>query len=378
MTLYIFNPEHDYALANNEPHFVPPASAVKFAHDCAPFLRHIVPDDGVIYLPYSDAEPFLSLRGDKLTTLPGPVTRLQPWGWDPLVLRQCKELLGDNCPADNDNLSNIRKLAHRRKTIEAHRFLQQEMPDLTLPEPAQELFSVEEMRQYVEEHHDVIFKSPYSGNGRGHLYAHGECSPTLIRQGSGVIRRQGSIMAEPLHKVVQDFAMEFKCDNGQAAFSGYSLFSTRHYGYAGNLLVSDENIEKILTQWVSQNDLHLLQNSLTQYIERHIAPQYDGFLGVDMFIYQQDNEYKLNPMVEMNLRMTMGIAAHILYERFVHPGSQGTMQLEYSPKAGSLQEYATHQPSPTCQDGRWYSGFFSLTPIEKDTQYAITVNINPL
>lgn len=378
MTLYIFNPEHDYALANNEPHFVPPASAVKFAHDCAPFLRHIVPDDGVIYLPYSDAEPFLSLRGNKLTTLPGSVTRLQPWGWDPLVLRQCKELLGDNCPADNDKLSNIRKLAHRRKTIEAHRFLQQEMPDLTLPEPAQELFSVEEMRQYVEEHHDVIFKSPYSGNGRGHLYAHGECSPTLLRQGGGVIRRQGSIMAEPLHEVVQDFAMEFKCDSGEAAFSGYSLFSTRHYGYAGNRLMSDEAIERTLSRWIQQPVLHRLQNALTKYIEQHIAPQYDGYLGVDMFIYLQQQKYKLNPMVEMNLRMTMGMAAHILYERFVHPDSQGTMQLDYSPKAGSLQEYATHQPPLTCQDGRWHSGFLSLTPVETDTQYAITVHINPL
>ncbi len=378
MTLYIFNPEHDYALANNEPHFVPPASAVKFAHNCAPFLRHIVSEDGFIYLPYADAEPFLSLQGQKLATLPEPVSRIQPWGWNPLVARQCTDLLGDKFQADGAKLSNIRALAHRRKTIEAHHFLQQALPDMTLPEAAQELFSTDEMQQYVADHRNVIFKSPYSGNGRGHLYAHGECSPTLLRQGGGVIRRQGSILAEPLHEVVQDFAMEFKCDKGQATFSGYSLFSTRHYGYAGNLLMKDENIERTLTQWVSLNDLHLLQDALTQYIGQHIAPQYDGYLGVDMFIYQQDNEYKLNPMVEMNLRMTMGMAAHILYERYVHPDSQGTMQLEFSPIAGKLQEYASHQPPLKFKKGRWHSGFLSLSPIEKETQYAITVNINPL
>ena len=378
MTLYIFNPEHDYALANNEPHFVPPASAVKFAHDCAPFLRHIVSEDGFIYLPYANAEPFLSLQGQKLTTLPEPVNRIQPWGWDPLVARQCTDLLGDSFHADGEKLSNIRTLAHRRKTIEAFHFLQQALPDMALPESAQELFSVEEMQQYVADHRDVIFKSPYSGNGRGHLYAHGECSPTLLRQGGGVIRRQGSIMAEPLYEVVQDFAMEFRCQNGQATFSGYSLFSTHHYGYAGNLLMSDENIDKTLSQWVSQTNLNRLQNILSQYIEQHIAPQYDGYLGVDMFIYQQDNEYKLNPMVEMNLRMTMGMAAHILYERYVHPGSQGTMQLEFSPIAGKLQERASHQPTLKLKEGRWHSGFLSLSPIEKETQYAITVNINPL
>lgn len=378
MTLYIFNPEHDYALANNEPHFVPPASAVKFAHDCAPFLRHIVSEDGFIYLPYADAEPFLSLQGQKLATLPEPVSRIQPWGWNPLVARQCKDLLGDKFQADGAKLSNIRALAHRRKTIEAHHFLQQALPDMALPEAAQELFSTDEMQQYVADHRNVIFKSPYSGNGRGHLYAHGECSPTLLRQGGGVIRRQGSILAEPLYEVVQDFAMEFRCQNGQVVFSGYSLFSTRHYGYAGNLLMKDDKIEKTLSQWIPETVLHLLQNALTQYIEQHIAPQYDGCLGVDMFIYQQDFEYKLNPMVEMNLRMTMGMAAHILYERYVHPDSQGTMQLEFSPIAGKLQEYASHQPPLKFKKGRWHSGFFSLSPIEKETQYAITVNIKPL
>jgi len=378
MTLYIFNPEHDYALANNEPHFVPPASAVKFAHDCAPFLRHIVSDDGFIYLPYADSESFLSLQGKRLATLPEPVTRIQPWGWDPLVMRQCKELLEDNCPTGDDILPNIRKLAHRRNTIEALHFLQQEMPDLTLPEPAQELFTIEEMEHYVEEHRDVIFKSPYSGNGRGHLYAHGECSPTLLRQGGGVIRRQGSIMAEPLYEVIQDFAMEFCCRNGQAAFSGYSLFSTRHYGYAGNLLMSDEAIEETLSQWIPRTDLHRLQNTLTQHIENHIAPQYDGFLGVDMFIYLQNRQHRLNPMVEMNLRMTMGMAAHIIYERYVHPESQGSMQLEFSPMSGALQDRTSQQPALRLKEGRWHSGFLSLTPIEKDTHYAITVNINPL
>ena len=45
--LYIFNPEHGYALANNDPHFMPPASAVKFALDCALFLQYLVPEDSI-------------------------------------------------------------------------------------------------------------------------------------------------------------------------------------------------------------------------------------------------------------------------------------------------------------------------------------------
>ena len=31
---YIFNPEHDLCLANGSPHYLPPASALKFRADC--------------------------------------------------------------------------------------------------------------------------------------------------------------------------------------------------------------------------------------------------------------------------------------------------------------------------------------------------------
>ena len=59
MTLYVFNPEHDYALANNDPHFVAPASAIRFADECATVLRHIVEDEGILFLPYQEKH-FLS------------------------------------------------------------------------------------------------------------------------------------------------------------------------------------------------------------------------------------------------------------------------------------------------------------------------------
>ena len=44
MTKGIFNPEHELCLANGDPNFVPPESALRFGRDCAKILE-ILGDD---------------------------------------------------------------------------------------------------------------------------------------------------------------------------------------------------------------------------------------------------------------------------------------------------------------------------------------------
>ncbi|MCQ2275704.1 MAG: hypothetical protein MJZ87_01960 [Bacteroidales bacterium] len=82
MTLYIFNPEHDYALAHNDEHFMTLQSAVQFANDCASFLRYVTDDEEQsLFLPYSTPIPDLS------GFHPAHVV---PWGWDKLVTHQLR------------------------------------------------------------------------------------------------------------------------------------------------------------------------------------------------------------------------------------------------------------------------------------------------
>jgi len=367
MTLYLFNPEHDYAWANNDPHFMAPASATKFADDCAEFLRYLAEDEEFcIFRPYSN-QPLAN---------PQAIQRVVPWGWDRLMHHQLSTA-GIN-PAALPSVSQLeqwRDLAHRKISIAGMRFLQAHCPTLSLPHAATLLTTPEEVESFIAEHRNVILKSPYSGNGRGNLYAHGEYSDTLRRQTTGVIRRQGSLLGEQLHQVVQDFAMEFQCHNGAVVFSGYSLFQTKHYGYAGNLLISDKEIVSRLGQWVPTETLQQIQEALIEFLRQTIAPHYDGYLGVDMYIYEQDGEFLLNPMVEINLRMTMGMAAHIVYERYVHPEVQGLMQITYMPKPGELLTYSQSKAEMQFCDNRWRAGFLSLTPIYESTQYAITVEV---
>lgn len=369
MTLYIFNPEHDYALANNDPHFMAPASACQFADECASFLPFIAADsDAMVFRPYSKDNRMIDFQN---------VTRVVPWGWDPLVVHQLREVgVSDELLPTSSQLNSLRQLAHRRQTIPAMNFLRARCPELTMPVSPVLLTTETEINDFVAQYHDVLLKSPYSGNGRGNLYAHGCYSETLRRQTLGVIRRQGAILGEQMYDVVQDFAMEFLCCQGNTSFAGYSLFSTLHYGYAGNLLMSDEAIEARLSQWVEVCVLQKLKTLLIEYISREIAPSYNGYVGVDMFVYQKDGGYYVNPMVEMNLRMTMGMAAHIIYERFVHPDLTGTMRLVYFPKPGELKAYVDSQPAMTLVNEKWCSGVMTLNTIEETTQYAVCVYVS--
>lgn len=381
MTLYVFNPEHDYAQANNDPHFLAPASAIRFADECASFLRFLTEEEGVLFRPYHK-EPFENLQTGSSISLPDSITRIRPWGWNPALCRQLRLTgIDDLLLPTPDQLERLRTLAHRKTSSEAMQFLHEQLSfGALLPPPALQITSTEEAKSFVSNYGNVIFKSPYSGNGRGHLYAHGNCSPTLQRQIGGVIRRQGAIMAEPMHTVVCDFAMEFRCSKGNVSFCGYSLFNTRGYGYAGNCLCSDETIERKLCEWIPLEQLHETREALTRFLQYKIAPEYDGYLGVDMFIYQKEG-YQLNPMVEINLRMTMGMAAHILRERHIHPDSEGEFRLEYRPQEGALKALvmeAEEQHPPQEYDNRWYSGFHALTPVDDTTQYAFFVLLQPI
>ena len=65
-----------------------------------------------------------------------------------------------------------------------------------------------------------------------------------------------------------------------------------------------------------------------------IAPHYDGPLGIDMMFYKNENgEIALNPCVEVNLRMTMGMVTAAMGSRH---GLHGNFSIVASKSGYSL------------------------------------------
>ena len=374
MNLLVFNPEHDYALADNQPQYVTLRSAAQFAYDCASFMRYLTEDEAVVLDAY---RPFGKEFQKNFAPLENAerITKVTPWGWDAAVVYQLRRIgIPDMLLPTDGQLSKLRELAHRKTAITAMEFLHDKHPHPErLPAPPSYLTEIQQVEDFVKQIPDVIFKSPYSGNGRGHLYAHGNCSPTLLRQCAGVLRRQGGLIAERMYTVVQDFAMEFHCHDGQADFLGYSLFRTEHYGYGGNLLMTDDAILSTLSQYIDFQEIIQAQTLVQDFLRQHIAPHYDGVAGVDMFVYQEDGAYKLHPFVEVNLRMTMGLAAHEIFRRHCHPEARGTFRIVRGDV--ETRHGTSLQSEMQLRDGLWWSGTAVLNPVTEGTEYAVVVEM---
>lgn len=375
MEILIFNPEHDYALADNQPQFVALRSAAQFAYDCAPFMRYLTDNEAFVLDAY---RPFGKEFQKNFAPMENAdrITKVTPWGWDAAAVYQLRRIgIPDALLPTDAQLSELRELAHRRTTITAMEFLHDKHPHPEgLPMPPLFLTEIQQVEDFVKRTPDVIFKSPYSGNGRGHLYAHGTTNPTLLRQCAGVLKRQGGILAEKQHTVVQDFAMEFECRNGEVVFLGYSLFKTEHYGYGGNLLMPDAEILRTLSRYVNIEELAVVQSLVSDFLRQEVAPHYNGDAGVDMFVYQEDGAYKLHPFVEVNLRKTMGLAAHDIYTKYCHPEARGTFRIV----RGEVETYhgTSLQSGMQLRDGRWWRGTMVLNPVTATTKYAVVMELN--
>lgn len=163
---------------------------------------------------------------------------------------------------------------------------------------------------------------PWSGSGKG-IYR--VIDPTddnhVPRWIEGALHRQGSLLCEVGLDRVQDFAIECECRDGHTALTGYSVFDSDFHSQFGTGRVAPmEELHKMLLGVYP--DLDLVIGQVLMAIDDVIAPHYDGPLGVDMMLYLNENgRIALNPCVEVNLRMTMGMVTAAMGSRYGLRGS---------------------------------------------------------
>lgn len=342
----IFNPEHDLCMANGDANFVPPFSALEFGRDCAGLTSYI------------------QKAGDG---------EIVPWGWD-AVLKQRLVKQGfpvSSLPSD-EALDEIRRLSRRGIAADAGAFVNANVPNpLLRPDGfVKEVSSVEDAVSAVEEFSDAVFKAPLSGSGKGLRWARrGELSASDLGWCKNIISRQGSLMVEKRLEVVQDFAMLFHVgpseDSGNSVnFEGYSLFFNDNGIYKGNVLSDDAQILSELSGYVPETLIVNVKAALTLFLERKFSGRYSGFVGVDMFIYREagQSSFRLAPVVEINVRMTMGLLANRVYRRLGRDFGDGryVMTVEFSSREGELYS-------------RRSSYLLALTKITPSTKYAVVV-----
>ncbi len=391
-SLYIFNPDHDLALANSDGNFMAPLSARKLAHDLATLPLWYAAENSIIYATTNNRNRLNELQNNfpqlarkEIVAQPDfeKIKSLNVWGWDKAVIKQFLNMgAPENLLLNPFDVENIKRLSHRRNAIDALNFVRNNAStslQKIFPEKPIEIFDLNVAEEFALVKKPAVFKAPWSGSGKGLSWVRGKLSDSHRGWIKNTIKKQGSVIAEQIYKVVENFALEFECKNGEVFFEGYSLFDSEGGIYRGNILMSDAKIVEHLTKYfISKENLLEVHNHLKEFIRLNIAPFYSGVLGIDMFIFEENKLLKLHPCVEINLRMTMGYVAHEFFRNFVQIENTGRFYIDHNPAAGALwndhNERITKFPLEV-ENGRIKSGYLSLTEVGEHSNYRVRVEV---
>ena len=383
--MHLFNPEHDLALANFSPNYTPPASASLMAAELALLPAWYSVGDSVVAeeeqnrLHLEAVRQWLPVTSSLLSSTEiskYPNQPIIPWGWNPALRKRLISwgVQEDRLPT-TDELLRLRECSDRRHAVGMLRELQE--GEAAFCGESHHFTSLEELLRYLSSFPgDKLLKMPLSGSGKGLIRVLGRITDKQTDWCRRVIREQGGVVAEPVLNRVKDFAMEFYLKEGKARFAGFSLFRAAVSGaYLGNELLSDHCIKERLSAYIPGALLDHLRESLTVRLAARF-PHYTGYAGVDMMICDTIEGYRIQPCVEINMRMNMGMVARIFHNQFMEEDGKGTFTVDYFKKAGSalLHHHQMQQERPLrVQQGIITSGYLSLTPITDVTRYAAYV-----
>ena len=348
MTLHIFNPEHDIALAANLSNFTAPHAGRQLRNDLG-FLPALWAQEGdrvlvqheesalkayrrvchrlvklgvSLITNYEFQIPKFTTHSSEFVIRNSELTNIQPWGWDRAIRRELERLgmTASLLPAA-EQIEQIRQLSHRRTSAQL-------LPQLQMEGTVGEAFECTTIEQVEELHRRygrLVLKAPWSSSGRGVRFCDAE---RLNEKGEmrnekwarNVIASQGSIMAEPYYNKVRDFGMEFEADaEGRIHYLGLSLFHTVNGAYVGNILATESVKREMISRYIPVSLLDLVKQRI---IERLHLDGYVGPFGIDMMIVKSigngnhnsqlsivNCQLGLHPCVEINLRRTMGHVA---------------------------------------------------------------------
>ena len=360
MTLHIFNPDHDLALASGLENFTAPHAGRQLRHDLG-FLPALWAGEGDVVLvddqewaerkwqrvvsrikrqlqlelPHAASISLRASAGKNLGQIfqnLGPTEKnlgpaggtIEPWGWNIALHAWLKRLgAGEESLPTEEELLTIRELSHRRTAAAL-------LPLLRVEGTVGEAFecrTAEEVEALLACYQKVIMKAPWSSSGRGLRFLSTDRTPLSQQAGwlRNMLQAQGSVMVEPLYNKVKDFGMEFMSDGrGHVSYLGLSLFHTENGAYTGNILATEQAKLEMLTRYLPEALLREVQGCICRELGRVFDRKYQGPFGIDMMVVGKEppllpspldgsgadaKTFLIHPCVEINLRRTMGHVA---------------------------------------------------------------------
>lgn len=307
--LHVFNPEHDFALAHDRKFYCPPSAVRELARKLQ-LLPAIWADDRDFILLATDTVVRAKNTETHLTIsdIRSEISKIEVWGWDKCISFRLQNLgFDDSLLPSASEISELRRLSHRRISI----LCNQALGSPLIP---QECRNIDEAMAFHSANPGCYFKLPWSSGGRGVL-ATRELTKRQVREWlTGAFRKQQTVIAERgiLDRCL-DFASLWNVREKYVEFAGFSISSSDGRGkYDGNFVACQEQLMSKIHNAIPSFSEDVIR-SQKEFIEMHIAPSFQGKMGIDMMA---DSSGILYPCVEVNLRNTMGHVALEYFKRY--------------------------------------------------------------
>lgn len=385
--LYLFNPENDLALAAGVPNYTAPRAARKLREDLQ-MLPAWVADGQAFVLAHPSAvhSEYLRELRSHLSSLDGvavyhgnpeDVSFAIPWGWS---LTVCEELrrLGLKTAATMSGLETLRQLSHRRTTVNVFEWLRRHRAEVDLPDSPVVCHSVEEVHAVVARFGIAVMKVPWSSSGRGVCRVKIADFELYREWVAGILRRQGALLCERYYDKIQDFAMEFRVERRKVEYEGLSVFSnTPQMSYDHAIVAPESVLRQHLSAYLSEDAFEAVKQAVKTCLQAILPEYYRGYVGVDMIIYRDaGGMMRVNPCIEVNLRMTMGVVASKLSNRVLAHEATGKMYVLYHRTTDEAKNYCASLAQPEFSNGRLCGGSLLLSPVPDDVRYTAVLTVD--
>lgn len=384
MKLHIFNPENDLALADGGANYCPTPAAARIAYDLASLPLWFADELDCVVLPddmhreyHREVSSLFAVASPYNSDMCASVESCVPWGWSPQIKRRLRVMGFDSILPSDDSVAAIRELSNRKTSIRILSALKEK--GIATPPLPLYCTSPDDVASFVNGRQRCVVKAPWSGSGKGIAWGIGRVETPIEHFYKGVIKRQGGVACEEYLDGKVEFAMEFFFDGSAVSFAGYSLFKAFKGSYSGNVLAVDDDIENFLSKYIPLGELQKVKTMLPGVMASLLQGcGYVGYFGVDMMIYECDGVLCLNPCMELNLRMNMGMTSRVFFDRYVADGCKGEYRVSFFKKES--EAYAAHVadkeafPLEVC-NGKITSGYLNLSPVGEACRYSVSVVI---
>lgn len=320
--LFIFNPDHEEALAEGSPTGNPGKAARMMAANAWSLPGLLAEKGDYVVCPAKAvfrerAHNGLGLKTTDLTTdVWDDIGEICPWGWDGRLVKQLSRLgAPQRLLPDEEAIDRLRRLSSRQTVGTVLERLKADVPEVCGESLWCTTFD-EVVAALADIDGQAVAKVPWSCSGRGVFRVSRHPDKAQSARIGRILERQGGIEIQPFYCAGLNFAMEFELRQGRADYLGMSVFSSLPGGqYSGSLVAPESRLRALFPPTVVPT-AERVKDALLSLLPTLLCGIPDGPLGIDMMVCETaDGELRLNPCIELNLRRTMGHVAIALTDR---------------------------------------------------------------